>query len=113
LSSDLEKLFAPLGFELVVSIMSQSHKVLNTVGGTSFAAFRPGFFRGGRTQVLLKAPFEITFVRMSLEAAGEGGTASGLLEKEGRGARGVTSDGFLCGSREVKTDIAQEMWVRV
>jgi hypothetical protein len=106
-------LFAPLGFELVVSIISQCYKVLNTVGGTSFAAFRPGFFRGGRTQVLLKAPFEITSARMSLEAAGEGGTASGLLEKERRGARGFTSDGFLSGSREVKTDITEAVCGKV
>jgi len=94
MSSDLEMLFAQLDFELVVSVINQRYKVLNTVGGTSFAAFRPGFFRGGRTQVLLKAPLEITSARMSPEAAGEGGTASGLLEK-GRGARGVTSDGLL------------------
>jgi hypothetical protein len=31
-----------------------------TVGGTSFAALRPGFLRGGRIHVLLNAPFEIT-----------------------------------------------------
>jgi len=49
----------------------------HTVGGTSLAALRPGFFRGGRIQVLLNAPFEMTVGTDSGGDAEEGRMGSG------------------------------------
>lgn len=62
-----------------------------TVGGTSFAALRPGFLRGGRTQVLLKASLLMTSGWRSF--VGVGGDACEGEEKDRRGARGAVSDG--------------------
>jgi hypothetical protein len=55
-----------------------------TVGGTSLAAFRPGFFRGGRTHVLLNAPLEM------ISGQGAEGDSGEALEADKRGARGDT-----------------------
>jgi len=71
--------------------------VRGTVGGTSFAAFLPGFFLGGRTQVLLNAPLEMTSGRFSANGEDEGGELLLVLisnRVEIRGARGATSEGL-------------------
>jgi hypothetical protein len=71
------------------------------VGGTSPETFLPGFFLGGSTQVLLNALFEMTVVRTS---AGDGATAIGVSEKDGRGARGVTSGWLISESEDIETN---------
>jgi hypothetical protein len=88
------------GFVLAVSVISDQLLRERTVGGTSLAALRPGFFLGGRTQVLLKAPFEMTST----------GDPSGIDEEAfegseyvGRGASGVTSGRLILDSGEAKT----------
>ena len=82
-------------------------KKQSTVGGTSLAALRPGFFRGGRIQVLLKAPFEMTVGNDSGGDADEGRRYSGDPGRDRRGARGVTSDDIMArsGDREEEMDI--------
>ena len=70
------------------------------MGGTSLAALRPGFFRGGRIQVLLKAPFEMTVGTDSGGDAEEGRRGSGDSPRDRRGARVVISDGMMAGSEE-------------
>src|SRR5277367_2636974 len=74
--------------------VSFARKKGGTVGGTSLAALRPGFFRGGRIQVLLNAPFEMTVGTDSGGDADEGTRGSGDPGKERRGASGVISDGI-------------------
>lgn len=84
------------------SILSLSFLLINkvkqeksTVGGTSSAALRPGFFLGGRTQVLLNAPFEMTVGKIwSSRSSGDGGEALGVSGNVGLGARGVPSRGL-------------------
>ena len=63
----------------------------DTVGGTSLAAFRPGFLRGGRTQVLLNALFWTTATTGRLDTPGERCGAFTALGKLGRGASGGAS----------------------
>lgn len=96
---DLETPSELHGFVLAVSNISFQLLREKTVGGTSWAALRPGFFRGGRTQVLLKAPFEITSLRVS-SRVGEGEFEGSTYA--GRGARGVASGGLMLDSGEAK-----------
>ena len=63
-----------------------------TVGGTSPAALRPGFFRGGRTQVLLNALLVITSARDSPSGIAEGTRRLRVSDKEGRGAKDAGSE---------------------
>lgn len=97
--------FAPLYFELVVSIINASFKLQNTVGGTSLVDFRPGFFRGGSTQVLLNAPFEMISASASPDAAGKGEMLFTESDDKGRGAR----CGLMIRSGDVARDIIEEM----
>ena len=68
---------------------------------------RPGFFRGGRIQVLLNAPFEMTVGTDSGGDADEGRRGSGDPGRERRGASCVTSEGIMSGfeGRDVDRDI--------
>lgn len=84
-------------------MIRKKFKSQNTVGGTSLAAFRPGFFLGGSTQVLLNAPFEMTSSSISPGAADKGGTPFPEPDNEGRGARGVASE-LISGSGNVAID---------
>ena len=79
-----------------------------TVGGTSLAAFLPGFFLGGRTQVLLNAPFEITSgndISLCPVAAEGGENICTVSLAAGRGARGVASVGLKVESGDIEKDI--------
>jgi hypothetical protein len=68
--------------------------------------FRPGFFRGGRTQVLLKAPFVMTTsAGGSLPGSENGAGVLEAWEKAGRGARGRRSNGLVTGSTAIDEDM--------
>jgi hypothetical protein len=75
------------------------------------AAFLPGFFRGGRTQVLLNAPFEMTSGNdISLSpVAGDGGESICVVSLAvGRGASGVASVGLKAESGDIEKDMSRQ-----
>ena len=81
-----------------------------TVGGTSLVALRPGFFRGGRTQVLLNASLAMSSGWIAAgedKRGGEGWDGRGARAAESPVAEAMEEDEAMVVMRPVRRRVAE------